>query len=191
MSVSINLRTDISKMYEYQEDTSPVNITLPKNVDVVLDTLPLKHPFIPRISPRQAHMFIWWGTRETDPDIYEQTLKNKNEEQWITCKENWKLEKGIAMIHVYNDEIIIGGIKYSGVLKIKRIKEVRNLLRQMWSDIIYMFGDKKIIVPAGSYFEYLHLVMNQKKIQHEPYHRELMQQFKFKRKGNYWIRGLI
>lgn len=175
-------------MYEYKEATSLLSINLPQNVDVKLDNLPLKEPYIPRICDRQAHMFIWWGTKESDPDIFEQTLKNKKEQQWITCEEDWKLEKGIAMIHIYENEIIIGSIKYSGVLKIKPISEVRNLLRKMWSDIIYMFGDKKIIVPSGSYFEHLHLVMNQKKIQHEPYHKELMQQFGFKRKGDYWIR---
>ena len=60
-------------MYEYKETTSPIKLSIP-NVDIVLDTLPIKHPYVPRICGRQAHFFIWWGTRETDPDIYEDTI---------------------------------------------------------------------------------------------------------------------
>ncbi len=188
MNVSINLRTDISKMYEYQEATSPINITLPKNVDVVLDTLPLKHPFIPRISPRQAHMFIWWGTKQTDPDIYDQAIKSKNESQWFTCKENWKIEKGIMMLHIYEKECIIGGFKYAGYMRTKPITEIRFFLKSMMKDMVELFKDKTLICPTGSYFEYLHLTMNQKKIQHEPYHKKLMRSFGFKKHGNYWIK---
>jgi hypothetical protein len=175
-------------MYEYKKTTSLAKLELPYGVDVKLDTLPLRSPFVPRICDKQAHMFIWWGTKETDPDIYEKVKKTKGEDMWINCDDDWKLEKGVAMIHIYDNEIIIGSVKYSGVLKSRSKIKIRQLLRKMWSDIIKLFGNKKIIVPAGSYFEHLHLIMNQKKIQHEPYHKELMQQFGFKRNGNYWIR---
>ena len=100
----------------------------------------------------------------------------------------WKLEKGVAMLHIYDDEVIVGSIKYAGHMNRKSKSEVRNFIRLMYSDILECFADRKIIIPSGSYFEYLHLTMNQKKIQHEPYHRELMQQFGFERQDKYWIR---
>jgi hypothetical protein len=175
-------------MYEYNEVTSLLNINLPKNVDVKLDNLPLKQPYVPRICDRQAHMFIWWGTKETDPDIYEQTLKNKNEEQWITCDEMWKLEKGVASIHIYDTEIIIGCVKYSGVLKNRTISERKKFIKQMWNDIVNMFKDKKIIVPVGSYLEYVSLSMNLTKIQREPYQKRFLNPLGFKKQGNYWIK---
>lgn len=175
-------------MYEYNEVTSLLNINLPKNVDVKLDTLPVKYPYIPRISPKQAHMFIWWGTKETDPDIYDEAIKNKGENQWVNCDQDWKLEKGIAVLHIYDDEVIIGCLKYAGHMRKKPITEIRQFLKTMMTDIINMFGDKKIICPTGSYFEYLHLTINQKKVQHEPYHKRLMKPFGFEKQGNYWIR---
>ena len=176
-------------MYEYKETTSLLSINLPQNVDVKLDNLPLKEPYIPRICDRQAHMFIWWGTKETDGDIYEQTLKNKNENQWITCDELWKLEKGVAVIHIYSTEIIIGCVKYSGVLKKRTIHERKKFIRQMWNDIVNMFKDKKIIVPVGSYLEYISLSMNLTKIQHEPYQKRFLNPLGFKKQENYWIRN--
>ncbi len=174
-------------MYEYKETTSLVRIDIP-NVDVILDTLPIKHPYVPRICDRQAHFLIWWGTKETDPDIYEDTIKNKNEEQWVTCSEDWKLEKGVAMLHIYDNVIVLGSVKYSGVLKRRTKIEIRKFIRQMYSDIIKAFSHYKVIVPTGSYLEQLHLTMNQKRIQKEPYHREIMKQFGFEKQGNYWIR---
>jgi hypothetical protein len=176
-------------MYEYKETTSLLSINLPQNVDVKLDNLPLKEPYIPRICDRQAHMFIWWGTKKTDGDIYEQTLKNKNENQWITCDELWKLEKGVAVIHIYSTEIIIGCVKYSGVLKKRTIHERKEFIRQMWNDIVNMFKDKKIIVPVGSYLEYISLSMNLTKIQHEPYQKRFLNPLGFKKQENYWIRN--
>lgn len=174
-------------MYEYNEDTKLVDIQIP-NVDIKLDTLPIKHPFVPRICDRQAHFFIWWGTVESDPDIYDDAIKNKGEEQWVNCDDNWKLEKGVAMLHIYNDEVIVGSIKYAGHMNRKSKSEIRNFIRLMYSDILECFDDRKIIIPSGSYFEHLHLTMNQKKIQHEPYHREIMQQFGFERQDKYWVR---
>ncbi len=174
-------------MYEYKETTSPVKIKIP-NVDIILDTLPVKHPYVPRICDRQAHFLIWWGTKETDPDIYEDTIKNKSEEQWVTCKEEWKLEKGVAMLHIYDSEIILGSIKYSGVLRKRTKINIRKLIKQIYSDIIKTFPNHKIIIPTGSYIEQLHLIMNQKRIQKEPYHREIMQQFGFKKQDKYYVR---
>jgi hypothetical protein len=58
----------------------------------------------------------------------------------------------------------------------------------MYSDIIKTFSHYKIIIPTGSYMEQLHLVMNQMRIQKEPYHREIMQQFGFKKQDKYYIR---
>jgi len=176
-------------MYEYSEVTSLLNINLPKNIDVKLDTLPLKEPFVPRICGRQAHMFIWWGTKETDNDIYEEVMKTKNEEQWINCDEKWKLEKGVAAIHIYDSEIIVGCVKYSGVLKKKTIPERKKFIRKMWVDIVSMFKDKKIIVPVGSYLEYISLSMNFKKIQHEPYQKRFLNPLGFNKQQNYWIKN--
>jgi hypothetical protein len=177
-------------MYEYKKTTSLAKLELPYGVDVKLDTLPLKSPFVPRICDKQAHMFIWWGTKETDPDIYEQTLKNKNEEQWITCDEMWKLEKGVASIHIYDTEIIIGCVKYSGVLKNRTIPERKKFIKQMWNDIVNIFKNKKIIVPVGSYLEYISLSMNLTKIQHEPYQKRFLNPLGFKKQGNFWIKNL-
>ena len=174
-------------MYDYKETISPVKIDIP-NVDIVMDTLPILYPYCPRICDRQAHFLIWWGTKETDPDIYIDTLKNKDEEQWVTCKENWKLEKGIAMLHIYEKEIILGGVKTSGVLRKRPKTSIRKLIRQMYSDIVNTFPHYKIIIPTGTYMEQLHLVMNQMRIQKEPYHREIMQQFGFKKQDKYYIR---
>jgi hypothetical protein len=174
-------------MYDYKKTTSPVKLDIP-NVDTILDNLPIKHPYVPRICDKQALFLIWWGTKETDADIYEDTIKNKNEEQWVTCKENWKLEKGVAMLHIYDKEIIIGSVKYSGVLKKRTKIEIRKFIKQMYMDIVRTFFNYKIIIPTGSYLEHLHLVMNQKRIQKEPYHREIMQQFGFKKQDKYYIR---
>jgi hypothetical protein len=174
-------------MYDYKKTTSLIRVDIP-NVDIILDNLPIKHPFIPRICDKQALFLIWWGTKETDADIYEQTLKNKNEEQWVTCTNEWKLEKGVAMLHIYENEIIIGSIKYSGVLKQRPKTEIRKFIKKMYSDIIKTFKNYKLIIPTGSYLEHLHLVMNQKRIQKEPYHREIMQQFGFKKQDKYYIR---
>ena len=187
MSVSLNLRTDILKMYEYSEGTKLIDIQIP-NVDIKLDNLPVKYPFVPRICNRQAHFFIWWGTKETDPDIYEDAIKNKGEDQWVNCDEDWKLEKGVVMLHIYDYEVIIGSVKYAGHMNKKSKSEIRNFIRLMYSEITKVFDRKRIIIPSGSYFEYLHLSLNQKKIQHEPYHREIMQQFGFKRVDKYWVR---
>jgi len=186
--VSLNLRTDISKMYDYKEDSKLLNFDIP-NVDIILDTLPIKHPYVPRICDKQAHFFIWWGTKETDLDIYEDAINNKNEEQWVTCKEDWKIEKGVAMLHIFDNTVFIGSVKYSGILKKRSKSDIRNFIRKMYEDITKTFNDRTLIIPTGSYIEQLHLVMNQKRIQKEPYHREIMQQFGFKKQDKYWIRN--
>jgi len=179
MNVSINLRTDILKMYDYKETTSLINVNIP-NVDIILDTLPIEYPYCPRICDRQANFLIWWGTKETDEDIYSDTIKNKNEIQWVTCKEEW--------MHVYDNEIIIGGVKTSGVLRKRPKTQIRKLIRQMYSDIVKTFSNYKIIIPTGSYMEQIHLILNQMRIQKEPYHREIMQQFGFKKQDKYYIK---
>ena len=175
-------------MYDYEKSASPISLKIPSDIEVVLDNIPIKHPFVPRICAQQGYLFIWFGTKETDPDLYEDSQDNKLDSQWATLTNNENIEKGVALFHIYDDEVIIGSFKTAGYMGKRGKVEVRNFLRKMWTDTITMFGDKRIICPAGSMFEFLHLTMNQKRIPHEPYHRELMQQFGFKRVGDYWIR---
>jgi hypothetical protein len=176
-------------MFAYQEEPNPLNVKLLPNIDVKKDDLPIAYPYVPRICKEQGYMFIWYGTPESDPDLVEDCLRVKNEPQWISCEESWKIETGIALIYPYKNEIIIGAVKTPGYMKKRTSAEIRNVLRHMWRDIIHMFGDKKIICPSGSYFEYLHMSMSQIKIPHEAYHWKIMKQNGFKRDGHYWIRN--
>jgi hypothetical protein len=160
----------------------------PPDIDFKLDDISIAHPYVPRICKEQGHMLIWWGTAETDPDLLEECLQVKDEAQWITCEDRWKIEKGIALIYPYTEEVIIGALKTPGYFHRRTNIAQRAFLRKMWADVICMFGNRKLICPSGGYFNYLHLSINQKRIPHEAYHRELMKQFKFRREGDFWIR---
>jgi len=188
MSVSSNLRTDISKMYEYKRATKLLKLDTPDNVKVVLDNIPIKHPYLPRLCEEQAHVLVWWGTKDTDPEIYEDAIKNKNETQWINVGDD-KLEKGLAMVHIFDDEVIIGCIKYAGHMNRKPWKEVIDFLDTIYYTLVKLFGNRRMIIPSGSYLEYIHLTMNQKKIQRQPYHLKYMRRYGFKKHDKYWIRN--
>ena len=176
-------------MYEYSKGPNPLLplCRLP-DVDFKLDEIPVAYPYVPRICEEQGHMLLWYGSAETDPDLVEECLRVKNEAQWITCDEDWKIEKGVALVYPYDTEIILGAVKCAGYFHIRPTKDVRAFFRKMWTDIITMFGDKRIICPSGGYFNYLHLTMSQIRKPREAYHRELMKQFKFTRVDDYWIR---
>lgn len=190
MSVSTNLRTDISKMLAYNKE--PNSLTLKKslpNIDIHLDDLPIIDPYVPRICDEQGYFLIWWGTQETDSDLLMPSLQAKTEVQWTTCKEEWKIEKGVSLVYPYDDEVIIGALKVPNYYTSKRSRvDQREWLRNMWRDIIKMFGDRRLICPSGGYFNTLHLEINKQRIPREAYHKDLMKQFQFKRCGNYWIR---
>lgn len=189
MNVSTRLRTDISTMYEYSKESNPLNtrVSLP-NIEIQQDYLPVKYPFIPRICEERGYFLIWIGDNIDDSDLIKSWMKSSDEPQWISYLTPNKIQKGVALIYPYNDEIIIGSVKLAGYMRVRSSIQNRAFLRLMWDNIIEMFGDKTIICPSGMYFEKLHLEMNQKKIPHEAYHWKLMQQHQFKRVGEYWIR---
>ena len=177
-------------MLEYSSAAKVLQLKqCPPNIDFKLDEIPLAHPFVPRICNEQGHMLLWWGTPETDGDLLFPCLEAKDEEQWITCDEPHKIEKGVALIYPYETEVIIGSLKVPGYYHQKRSNSnQRNWLRKMWKDVILMFGDRKIICPSGGWLNNLHLEINKERIPRDPYHRELMQQFGFRRHGDFWIR---
>lgn len=178
-------------MLEYSKDARSLNprCYLP-NIDFKLDELPLAHPYVPRICDEQGHFLLWWGTTESDTDLVMPCLQAKNEPQWINCDEGWKIEKGIALIYPYDDEIIIGAIKVPGYYHLKRpISDQRRWLKKMWHDVIAMFGDRRIVCPSGGYLNSLHLAINKERIPRESYHRQLMASLGFKRVDNFWIRN--
>ena len=177
-------------MYEYSKNANPLNLlTCPCDIDFKLDEIPLAYPYVPRICEEQGHMLIWWGTKETDPDLADECIRVKDEPQWITCNDSWKIEKGVALIYPYENEVIIGSLKTPGYFHLRSSINQRAFLRKMWADVISMFGDRTIICPSGGYFNYLHLSINQIRIPREAYHREIMKQFKFRREGDFWIRN--
>lgn len=175
-------------MYEYSEESTPLSVSLPHNVEVKPDNLPIQHPYVPRLCEQRGHFLIWHGSPEDNQDILEDCLIAKNEAQWINCDSRERIDLAVALVHTYNDEVIIGTVKYAGYIK-KRTKSQRTkLLKGVWKDIIEMFGDKKIICPSGTYFDYVHLCINQKRAPHEPYHRRIMTDYGFIKQGEYWIR---
>jgi len=176
-------------MYEYSEEAlHPHPKNYPQDIEIQEDYLRVTYPVVPRICSRRAYFFIWFGDKQTDPELYDDCQRSKYDVQWVHCKDKEKIEKGVAMIHIYSDEIIIGSIKTAGYMNRKSKAQNRNLIRRMWSDLIQLFGDNRIICPSGTYLECLHLTMNQRRITHEPYHREIMKQFGFSRHGDYWVR---
>lgn len=178
-------------MYEYSEPSNQLKVKLLSGIDVVPDSLPVLYPYVPRICKEQGHMLIWYGTHETDSDLILDCLVSKNESQWITASQEWMIEKGVALVYPYEDEVILGTVKYAGYLKKRSNVEIRKFIRHMWKDLLTMFGDKKIICPTGSYLEELHSKMNNYKIPRETYHWKIMKQNGFIKHSNYWIRESV
>ena len=189
MSVFTNLRTDILKMYEYKETISQLDIKVPSHIEVQLDNLPLEKPYMPRIDGRQAHMFLWLGKKEDDIETYNLAENCKSEIMWVDNKTPNTYIKGVGMFHIYDDYVVVGSLKYAGYLQRKTPADRRHLLRTMWCETINIFKDKDIMCPSGTFFNWVHLSLNQMTVQKEPYHREIMQQFGFKRDEDYWVRN--
>lgn len=188
MSVFTNLRTDILKMYEYKETISQLDLKVPSHIEVQLDNLPLDKPYMPRIDGRQAHMFLWLGKKEDDIETYNLAENCKSEIMWVDNKTPNTYIKGVGMFHIYDDYVVVGSLKYAGYLQRKTPADRRHLLRTMWCETINIFKDKDIMCPSGTFFNWVHLSLNQMTVQKEPYHREIMQQFGFKRDEDYWVR---
>lgn len=188
MSVFTNLRTDILKMYEYKETISQLDLKVPSHIEVQLDNLPLEKPYMPRIDGRQAHMFLWLGKKEDDIETYNLAENCKSEIMWVDNKTPNTYIKGVGAFHIYDDYVVVGSLKYAGYLQRKTPADRRHLIRTMWCETINIFKDKDIMCPSGTFFNWVHLSLNQMTVQKEPYHREIMQQFGFKRDEDYWIR---
>lgn len=175
-------------MYEYKETISQLDIKVPSHIEVQLDNLPLDKPYMPRIDGRQAHMFLWLGKKEDDIETYNLAENCKSEIMWVDNKTPNTYIKGVGMFHIYDDYVVVGSLKYAGYLQRKTPADRRHLLRTMWCETINIFKDKDIMCPSGTFFNWVHLSLNQMTVQKEPYHREIMQQFGFKRDEDYWVR---
>lgn len=178
-------------MYEYNEESNPIDIAcdLPPNIDIKLDCLPVLHPYVPRLCEHRGYFLIWYGNSTTDFDIAEHSKNAKLESQWISCDDKTKIEKAVALVYPYQDEVIIGTVKYPGYIKTRTKSERTALLKNTWKDIIKMFGNKKLVCPSGTYFDHIHLIMNEKRAPHEAYHKRLMISNGFTRHGEFWIRN--
>jgi hypothetical protein len=186
MSVSTNLRTDISTMYEYENYSTPLQSF--DDVEVSVDVIPTKHPYLPRLCAKQGQVFLWYSTKEKHPLLYNSSQECKEESQWIVSKVPDNIEMAVALIHEYEDEVIIGCVKTAGYVTKLGNEFVVEYLRKVWSDLIKVFGHKRIICPSGSYLEFIHMSMNQKRIPRSPYRRKLLNKFKFVKRDNYWVR---
>ena len=175
-------------MYEYKETISQLDIKVPSHIEVQLDNLPLEKPYMPRIDGRQAHMFLWLGKKEDDIETYNLAENSRGEIMWVDNKTPNTYIKGVGMFHIYDDYVVVGSLKYAGYLQRKTPADRRHLLRTMWCETINIFKDKDIMCPSGTFFNWVHLSLNQMTVQKEPYHREIMHQFGFKRDEDYWIR---
>ena len=175
-------------MYEYKEIISQLDIKVPSHIEVQLDNLPLDKPYMPRIDGRQAHMFLWLGKKEDDIETYNLAENCKSEIMWVDNKTPNTYIKGVGMFHIYDDYVVVGSLKYAGYLQRKTPADRRHLIRTMWCETINIFKDKDIMCPSGTFFNWVHLSLNQMTVQKEPYHREIMQQFGFKRDEDYWVR---
>ena len=176
-------------MYEYKETISQLDIKVPSHIEVQLDNLPLEKPYMPRIDGRQAHMFLWLGKKEDDIETYNLAENSRGEIMWVDNKTPNTYIKGVGMFHIYDDYVVVGSLKYAGYLQRKTPADRRHLLRTMWCETINIFKDKDIMCPSGTFFNWVHLSLNQMTVQKEPYHREIMQQFGFKRDEDYWVRN--
>ena len=122
MSVSTNLRTDTSMMLEYSEESNPLNaLKLPDNVDVYLDDTPTEYPYVARICPNQGYFLIWHTDEHTYPQITPIALSCKNEPQSKTCPELDKIEIGQVVVYPYDNEVIIGTVKYYNYMRVLEI----------------------------------------------------------------------
>ena len=175
-------------MYEYKEIISQLDIKVPSHIEVQLDNLPLDKPYMPRIDSRQAHMFLWLGKKEDDIETYNLAENSRGEIMWVDNKTPNTYIKGVGMFHIYDDYVVVGSLKYAGYLQRKTPADRRHLIRTMWCETINIFKDKDIMCPSGTFFNWVHLSLNQMTVQKEPYHREIMHQFGFKRDEDYWIR---
>ena len=175
-------------MYDYSKASNPLGTELLPFIDDVPDDIPTTYPYVPRLCDQQGHMLIWYGNQESESDIATDCFNVKKEAQWITCKEDWKVEKAVALIWPYDDEVIIGAVKYPGYMKKRSPSQNRQMIKKVWKDLVKMFGTRKIICPSGTYLSCLHMYMNQMTISREPYHKQIMKRNGFKRNGDYWIR---
>lgn len=177
-------------MYEYEKKTNSLaSLGLPVNVDIKLDVTPVQHPYVARICANQGYFLIWYASPGKWPEITPVARKAKIEEtQSISLNNPNKIEYAQALIYPYDDEVIIGTVKYYNYMRVLGNNATNKILKNVWKDIITMFGDRKIICPSGSYFQLLHFVMNQKKIPRSAYKENLMKSLRFKRNGDYWIR---
>lgn len=176
-------------MYEYSDDQIPLGVALPKHIVDVPDNLPVIAPYVPRICSNVGHMLIWVGIQATDPDLYHAAMLGKVEPQWITSYDSSHIEKGIALVYPYENEVVLGAVKTPGYLQeIRGNRGVSIQIRLMWRDIIRLFGDRRIICPTGTFFDWVHLSMNQKRIPRSAYHKTIMIDNKFVKHGTFWIR---
>lgn len=176
-------------MYEYSEGSNPLTVQVPSNVDIFLDNIPLEHPYVARLCKEQAHILVWHGSPEEHPELHSDSLRCKDEPQNVTCNDSNKIETAMAIVWEYDDEVILGTVKYYGYVynRYGRSKTLK-LSKEVWNDIIKMFGHKRMICPAASYLEYVHLVMNQERIPSLTYRSSILKPLGFKRVDNYWVR---
>jgi hypothetical protein len=171
-------------MYEYKELSTPMQSF--DNIEVSVDTVPTKYPYLPRLCDRQGQVFLW---TETDiPKLYLASQRCKDEPQWVVSTDPEKIEMAVALIHVYENEVIVGCVKTAGYVEELGKEFVKDYVKSVWKDIVNKFKDKTIICPSGSYNEYIHMCMNQMRIPRTPYSKKIMKSFGFVRKDNYWIR---
>jgi hypothetical protein len=176
-------------MYDYTEKSEPLCIlNAPSNLEIFVDEVPTNHPYLPRLCNKQGQVFLWTEDNLTVPQLYADSQKCKNESQWVISKNNERIEMAVSLVHVYEDVIIIGCVKTAGYVQSLGKQYVKSYIKNVWSDILNIFPNKTIVCPAGSYIEYIHLVMNQKRIPRTPYHKKIMKSFGFVREDNYWIR---
>lgn len=173
-------------MYDYEKVSTP----LPSfdNVEVTVDNIPTKYPYLPRICAKQGQVFLWVESKNNLPQLYNSSQKCKNEPQWVISKDQENIEMAVALIHVYDDEVIVGCVKTAGYVEELGKEYVKDYIIKVWNVIVNKFKNKTIICPAGSYNEYIHMCMNQMKIPRTPYSKKIMKPLGFIRSGDYWIR---
>ena len=173
-------------MYEYEENSTPMQSF--NDIEVCVDVIPTKHPYLPRLCAKQGQVFLWYSTKEKHPSLYQSSQDCKEESQWIVSKIPDNIEMAVALIHVYEDEVIVGCVKTAGYVSKLGNVFVKQYLRKVWLDLISTFGHKKIICPTSTHLEFIHLCMNQKRIPHSPYDAKLLKKLKFKKYNDYWVR---
>ena len=173
-------------MYEYEELSTPMQSF--DNIEVSVDTVPTNYPYLPRICSKQGQVFLWTESKDNIPQLHQASQRCKNEPQWVVSTDSDKIEMAVALIHVYDDEIIVGCVKTAGYVEELGKEFVKQYVKSVWNNIVTKFKDKTIICPSGSYNEYIHMCMNQMRIPRTPYHKKIMKSFGFVRKENYWIR---